>query len=188
MSRPHISCIILAGGEGKRFDHKDKGLIKLNQKPMIEHITDRIKDQVDDIVISANRNIDSYKQFSNKVIKDKNNNFFGPLAGVLSCIPECKHEWILVTPCDTPLLPDNLVNRLNKTDDYKLVVAKSQQQRQLIFLMHKSLKENLNEFLLQGHQKAMSWIELQNPKVITFSTADNTFINVNTQSELESLS
>ena len=187
MDKTSISCIILAGGEGKRFDRQDKGLIELDNKPLIEHIIDRVRPQLDDIVISATRNENTYKKYAKKVIGDKNKNFFGPLAGVSSCINECRHEWILVIPCDTPLLPDDLVSRLSVSGSHKLIVAKSQQQRQLIFLMHASLKENLNEFLLRGHQKAMSWIEMQNPKVVTFSNAGNAFSNINTQTELDSI-
>ena len=187
MDKSRVSCIVLAGGEGKRFNRENKGLIELDQRPLIEHILERISPQVDDIVISANRNIGRYKKYSNRVIEDKNKNFHGPLAGISSCITACKHEWILVIPCDTPLLPENLVDRLCTTSSHKLIVAKSQQQRQLVFLMHISLKENLNEFLLQGHQKAMTWIELQNPKVVIFSHTNNAFLNINTPLELNSI-
>ena len=54
-----FSCIILAGGEGKRAGGSDKGLLLYKEKPLIEHVINTIKFQVDDIVISANRNIDS---------------------------------------------------------------------------------------------------------------------------------
>ena len=59
-----FSCIILAGGEGKRADGMDKGLITYNDKPLIEHVIDAVSFQVDDIVISANRNIENYQKYS----------------------------------------------------------------------------------------------------------------------------
>ena len=71
MDKTSISCIILAGGEGKRFDRQDKGLIELDKKPLIEHIIDRVRPQLDDIVISANRNENTYKKYAKKVIGDK---------------------------------------------------------------------------------------------------------------------
>lgn len=188
MSNQNVSCIILAGGEGKRFNRKDKGLVSLKDKPLIEHIIDRINPQVDDIVISANRNTDDYKKYSDKVIEDKTADFQGPLSGIAACIPECKHQWILVLPCDIPLLPDDLVKKLVAAQGQKLIVAKAHEHRQLVFLMHASLRKNLDEFLDQGHLKAMSWIELQNPTVVMFEGEADAFLNINTLEELEHLS
>lgn len=186
MAKQAVSCIILAGGEGKRFNREDKGLVTFKDKPLIEHIINRITPQVDDIVISANRNINEYKKYSQKVIGDKAGGFQGPLTGITTCIPECNHEWILVIPCDIPVLPDNLVEQLSNTSS-KLIVAKAHEQRQLVFLMHASLKYNLDDFLQQGHQKAMSWIELQKPEVVVFEDEAAMFSNINTPDELNSL-
>ncbi len=183
-----VSCIILAGGEGKRFHREDKGLVTLNNKPMVEHVVNRISAQVDDIVISANRNTDEYKKYSDKVVEDKASDFQGPLSGIITCIPECKHEWILVLPCDIPLLPDDLVERLAAAHNQKLIVARAHEHRQLVFLMHLSLKKNLAEFLRQGHHEAMSWIELQNPAVVMFEGAVGEFLNINTREELNQFS
>jgi len=188
MPNQNVSCIILAGGEGKRFNCEDKGLVTLKGKPLIEHIIDRINPQVDDIVISANRNTDYYKKYSDKVIEDKTANFQGPLSGIAACIPECKHQWILVLPCDIPLLPDDLVKKLAVSDNSKLIVAKAHEHRQLVFLMHVSLKKSLDDFLHQGHHKAMSWIELQNPAVVMFEGEVGAFLNINTLEELKQLS
>lgn len=185
--KTNISCIILAGGEGKRFNRKDKGLVTLNNKPLIQHIIERISPQVDDIIISANRNIDEYKKYTSQVIHDKTDDYQGPLSGIKACIPDCKHEWILVIPCDIPLLPDDLVSRLNDTNNSKLVVAKAHKRRQLVFLMHNSLKDSLDKYLSDGHHKAMSWIELQNPSVVKFEDEAGTFLNINTQEELSSI-
>ena len=187
MNKTAISCIILAGGEARRFNREDKGLVVFNNKPLIEHVCDQISSQVDDIIISANRNIDLYKKYSAKVIKDKTDDFQGPLSGIAACLPECDHEWILVLPCDMPLLPDNLVEKLSSTDNKQLIVVKAHEQKQLIFLMHVSLKTSLENYLKQGNQKAMSWIDLQSPEIVEFNHQDSTFLNINTPDELKTL-
>ena len=187
MTNQPVSCIILAGGEGKRFNCKDKGLVELNGKPLIGHAIEAIAPQVDDIVISANRNIDEYSKYTNKVIKDATGDFQGPLRGIITCLPECKHEWILVVPCDIPLLPKDLVQRLFDANNSKLIVAKAHERRQLVFLMHASLKNDLGEFVKQGHNKAMTWIELQNPSVVIFKNERGSFTNLNTPEDLGSI-
>ena len=52
-----ISCIILAGGKDKRVSGLDKGLVSYKNRPLIEHVIHTVQNQVDDIIISANRNI-----------------------------------------------------------------------------------------------------------------------------------
>jgi len=69
--RTACSCIILAGGEGRRVGGNDKGLLPYKNKRLIEHVIERMSPQVTDIVISANRNIETYSVFhvSSKSLK-----------------------------------------------------------------------------------------------------------------------
>ena len=57
------SWVILAGGQASRMGGKDKGLIELNQKPLIEHVIERLSPQTPRILINANRNQDAYGAF-----------------------------------------------------------------------------------------------------------------------------
>lgn len=79
MSKPektNISALILAGGQSRRFDYQDKGLLPIklqsNQhpikssgsdvaKPMVEHVLDRLTSQVNTVSISCNQNIPKYQ-------------------------------------------------------------------------------------------------------------------------------
>ena len=96
---------------------EDKGLLKLKDKPLVEWVLARIKPQVDEILISANRNLDTYATFGYPVLPDKTEGFAGPLAGIARGLLDAKHELILSTPCDTPFLPDDLVARLKAALD-----------------------------------------------------------------------
>lgn len=188
MSNQLVSCIILAGGEGKRFNREDKGLVKLNNKPLIAHVISRITDQVDDIVISANRNIDIYKQHAAHVVTDQYDNFQGPLAGIAAALPHCQHSWVLVVPCDIPLLPDNLVKLLKTDNTNKLHVIKINGRLQLIFLLHSDLLPEINRYLHQGHHKVMDWVEMQHPVIVELDVNLDAFTNLNTPEQLEQLS
>ena len=76
-----ISAIILSGGRATRMNGLDKGLVQLQQKPLIAHVIARLKPQVDEIFINANREIAQYETFGFPVLKDENEEFIGPLAG-----------------------------------------------------------------------------------------------------------
>ena len=52
-----ITGIILAGGLARRMGGIDKGLIPFLGKPMIAHVIDQLKPQVEDMLINANREI-----------------------------------------------------------------------------------------------------------------------------------
>ncbi|QSA19931.1 NTP transferase domain-containing protein, partial [Vibrio furnissii] len=39
------SWVILAGGQASRMGGNDKGLIKLNDKPLVQHVLERLQPQ-----------------------------------------------------------------------------------------------------------------------------------------------
>ena len=123
-----ITAVILAGGKGSRLGGQDKGLVSYQNKPLIQHVLDKIEPQVGQIIINANRNQDDYAKFDYPVISDELSDFQGPLAGFLTGMKTCNTDYILTLPCDGPDLPDDLVSRLvneleDKTAENNLVVA-----------------------------------------------------------------
>lgn len=187
IKRKNISCIILAGGKGSRFNNQDKGLVKFKDKPLIEHVINIIQPQVDDIVISANRNIDSYNNYSSNVVQDNDENFCGPLSGIASAIPHCKHEWILIVPCDMPLLPTGLVTQMQENmNDQLACIAEANGRLQLVLFMHSSLLSSIQDSLSQKHYKLIKWAKSQNHIIVQFDD-DAAFNNVNTPEQLAQL-
>ena len=77
-----ISGVILAGGQGRRMGGIDKGLVDFLGKPLVAHVIQRLGPQVDEILINANREIESYSSFGHEVIQDDIEGFAGPLAGL----------------------------------------------------------------------------------------------------------
>jgi molybdenum cofactor guanylyltransferase len=93
---------------------EDKGLIELNAKPLVQHVIDAIQPQVSAILINANRNQARYESFGYPVINDSLLNYQGPLAGFITAMQALKTEDMLTLPCDGPLVPADLVERLHK--------------------------------------------------------------------------
>ena len=52
--RTKILGVVLAGGKGTRIGNQDKGLLKINNKTLIEHAIERLSPQVADVIINAN--------------------------------------------------------------------------------------------------------------------------------------
>ena len=185
MKTHSISCIILAGGESKRMNGEDKGLVNFNGQPLIAHVINALNNQVDDFVISANRNTERYQQFSMNVIPD-NSEKHGPLSGIAAALPICKHEQVLVIPCDMPYLPNDLVDRLVANIEHRnIAIVEVLQRFQLVFLMNRSLLASVQEHLISDKHKLMRWVETCSPAIIDFSDTAEAFRNINSVLDLD---
>jgi molybdenum cofactor guanylyltransferase len=186
-----ISAIILSGGRATRMNGVDKGLVQLQQKPLIAHVIARLRPQVDAILINANREIATYESFDLPVLKDENNEFIGPLAGFLLGLKHAKHEYVLTVPCDSPLLPLDLVERLLNgmaASRMDIACASSDQNTHPVFcLMKKSVLPSLTEYLASGERKVSTWQKNQKYVEVDFSDCSEAFTNLNTFEDLAAL-
>ena len=174
-----VSCIILAGGEGKRVGGVDKGLLEYRGKPLIEHVIEKVSPQVDDIVISANRNTKRYQLYSQKVISDESEQYLGPLAGINAALTHCQHDRVLIVACDTPFLPSDIIYRfLSRQPDTHIHIASTNNKLQLVMLIHKNLQGSIAHSLEEGQLRLMQWAISQKPEIVEFENG-SAFINFN---------
>jgi len=84
------------------MDDEDKGLLSLQGRPLVQHSIERLQAQGGAIIISANRNRESYAGLGFPVIADGKAGFCGPLAGILAGLKAMRSEWLQCIPCDKP--------------------------------------------------------------------------------------
>jgi len=135
-----IGCI-LAGGLARRMGGGDKGLIRLDGRPILDHVIERLKPQVERIVLNANGDPARFAVYGLPIMADPVEGFAGPLAGVLAGLrwaeaetPEATH--VVTAATDTPFLPSDLVARLVQAADdagADLAVAASGGRRHPVF-------------------------------------------------------
>ena len=173
----------------------DKGLVMLQQKPLIAHVIARLKPQVDEVLINANREIAQYETFGLPVLQDDNDEFLGsyigPLAGFSLGLQHAKHDYVLTVPCDSPLLPLNLVERLLEgmlASRMDIAVAGSDKNAHPVFcLMKKSVLPSLTDYLTSGERKVSTWQKSQKYLEVDFSECNEAFTNLNTFDDLNAL-
>lgn len=186
-----VSSIILSGGRATRMNGVDKGLVLLQNKPLVQHVITRLTSQVDEILINANREITTYQAFGYPVLLDETDNFLGPLAGFLLGLKHAKHEYVLSVPCDSPLLPLDLAERLYKSmaeSNADIAVATSDGDTHPVFcLMKKSVLPSLQAFLENGERKVSAWQKSQQYVEVDFSDCPDCFVNLNTLEDLKAL-
>ena len=184
-SLTNITGVILAGGRGARMGGVDKGLIKLNGRPLVEHVIQRLQPQVPHIIISANRNHDEYARYGFAVVSDEvESNDAGPLAGILSALTHATTDYILTVPCDAPRLPHDLAARLLlqlQRDRTRAGMAHDGTRPQPIFaLLHTSLQDDVRRALRAGEYKVGRWLQNYGCSTADFSDCAECFINLNT--------
>ncbi len=186
-----ITGIVLAGGKGRRMGGADKGLVEFLGKPLVAHAIQRLEPQVNEILISANREIKRYSGFGYPVVPDEIEGFAGPLAGLHKGLLLAKHPYVLTVPCDTPLLPMSLATRLMRgllDRDADVAIAKTGLQPHPVFcLCRRALLPHLQDFLQGGGRKFEEWYGDLEAAEVLFNDTPQAFININTREELQCL-
>lgn len=112
---PPCSILLLAGGRGQRMGGQDKGLIEWQGEPLIAHLQRKVRSLTDDLIISCNRNRERYAPFADQLVTDDEQDFPGPLAGILAGLKAARHGHLLVLPCDVPRIDAPLLQAMRET-------------------------------------------------------------------------
>ena len=186
--KSNTTGVILAGGKARRLGGRDKGLVLLAGKPLVQYVLEAITPQVERVKINANRNQDDYTAFNCPVISDELDNYCGPLAGMASCLAEIDTPYMVTAPCDSPFIPDDLVKRLFlklEQNDAEISVAHNGERIQPVFVLMKStLRHSILGFLDKGERKIDKWFDQHKLAITDFSDQPDTFININTEDDL----
>ncbi len=186
-----ISAIILSGGRATRMNGVDKGLVLLQNKPLIQHVIERLIPQADEILINANRELAQYQAMGYPVLQDEVEDFLGPLAGFSLGLQHGKHDYVLTVPCDSPLLPVDLAQRLMAAlveNNAEIAVATSEDSTHPVFcLCKKTVLPSLTAYLQQGERRVSTWQKSQQYIEVDFSDCNEAFTNLNTFEDLAAL-
>lgn len=181
----------------------DKGLQNFNGTPLALHTLLRLQMQtgglVGELMLNANRNLAAYEAFGVPVWPDSLSDYAGPLAGFMTGLERCETPFLLTVPCDTPLFPLDLAQRLaqafeDDATDIAMAAAREddgQVRTQPVFcLMRVTLLESLVAFTQAGGRKIDRWTDQHRTRVVTFDQPGDdprAFCNTNTVAELHAL-
>ncbi|RMF18916.1 MAG: molybdenum cofactor guanylyltransferase [Gammaproteobacteria bacterium] len=186
-----LSALILAGGQGRRMNGADKGLLKLEDTAFAERLTRMFRPHCLHVLISCNRNSDIYRQMADISFEDQESGFPGPLQGLESARPHLSTPWLLVTPCDTPRLDARYVTRMTEgLDDTPVsirVAHDGTRLQNLHLLVHRRDLDVLHEYLERGQRSVWGWLETAGYTPVDFSDCPELFMNVNTPEDLSRL-
>lgn len=186
-----IDAGIIAGGLGSRLDGADKGLLHWQGIEFAKYIAARLKPYSRKLIINCNRNREQYQQLADIVVSDADSDFNGPLAGLQSLLNASDAEYLLVSPCDTPALPEDFAERmlacLEKNPGATIAVDDGEHLHPLHLLIPVALAESIEQYLAAGERRMIKWLKQNNLVCCDFSDQPDSFLNVNSKEEMTAL-
>ncbi len=195
MNRLPITGLILAGGRGMRLSGLDKGLQYFRDQPQVAQLSQGLQPQVNLLLISANRHLEQYQAYTrdaDHVITDTLQDYQGPLAGIAAGLTASMHfapthQWLLVVPCDSPLIAPNFANKMyhcTQDQNVECIIAVCGEKWQHAHLLLKcSLADSLQAYLASGQRRIRDWLHAQRYALCYWPDGDPSFINLNTKAD-----
>ncbi len=187
-NRAEITGLVLAGGRATRMGGIDKGLFEFRGRRLVERVIERLSPQVGSLLISANRNIDTYRALGFPVLLDANDGpepFPGPLAGMLAGLRAAPTPWLAAVPCDAPFFPTDLVSRLAASlGGSRASVACTGDAIEPVFcLLQTNLAGDLAAALAHGERRVEAWLRGIGAASAVFPRGED-FANFNTRQDV----
>lgn len=187
-SQTKVAGVVLAGGRSRRMNFQDKGLQLFRGKPLISYSFSALCPIVDELMINANQNLETYQNFGVPVISDLTQNFSGALAGVLAAMTYSDADLLVIVPCDAPFITTVQLQHLlseHEKSGSEISVACTGEQIHSVFLVVKTyLKTSLENYLANDEHKVQKWLEQHHTHYVDFGENATGFENINTISEL----
>ena len=191
--------LLLAGGQSRRMGGGDKTLRLLGGIPLLERVIERLRPQIDALVLNANGDPARFARCALPVVPDSVPGFAGPLAGVLAGLDwaathrsDC--HYVVSVATDAPFLPADLVVRLAEGLDEAgadLSCATTGGRSHPVFgLWPVRLRDDLRGALVdQGIRKVDLWTARHKLATVPFSDQPvDPFFNANRPEDLETAS
>jgi molybdopterin-guanine dinucleotide biosynthesis protein A len=167
----------------------DKGWVSFRGRPMVRHVIERLEPQVDRLILNAPP-LAHWQALEYPLAPDQFGGFLGPLAGIQAGLGAATTKWVLCVPCDAPLLPPDLAERLSnrqaQTGATCVSVVVGDRAHPVFALVNVGLAAELERYLASGARKVESWFESVGGVSCDFPD-QKAFVNLNTTEELRSL-
>ena len=155
------TLLILAGGQGRRMGGRDKGLVEVDGRPLIDQLLAAVTPAPGRIVISANRNLPAYQRRADTVVSDQRPDYPGPMAGLEAALAVCQGP-VLCLPCDLLAPPAAMITGLlnELTPDQVRVAEDDHGLQPLCMALHaQPWQASISAYLDSGGRSVRGWLQ-----------------------------
>ncbi|MBN9545695.1 MAG: molybdenum cofactor guanylyltransferase [Alphaproteobacteria bacterium] len=179
--------VILAGGSSRRYG-SDKALMRLGERSLLAHVIERMRPQVDQLVISG----PSRPGCSLPAIPDGQSGQ-GPLMGLCTAMhwAEARQLPLIATvACDTPFIPADCIERFRNAigSRHCAVASRSGEMQPTCTLWRTSAIDRVEAALASGVRSLRAAIGFVDNVIVEFqqeSDREDPFFNINRPQDME---
>lgn len=166
----------------------DKGLQLVGEQSLVACVHAAMAPQVDEVMISANRNIEAYAAIA-PTWRDRHTGFAGPLAGIEVALEVAADRWLATVPVDCPTPPADLVSRLHAAlQDHpqaRCAAVFDGERVQPLFALYRDGLGDAARRALRDNIGPWCWQREIGCVQVDFSDCRHAFRNLNSQAELD---
>ncbi len=188
--RRPISCIVLAGGEGKRLD-TDKAFLRIGGRVLIEGIVEKMARIGDEVIIVTN-SPQKYGHLEARLVGDIYPGK-GALGGIYSGLRAARSDYGLVVACDMPFLDLRLLRYMILLSSGRDVVIPrvGELTEPLHAIYSKECLQPMERLLSAGRLKIIDFFPevrvryIEEQEIKLFDPQCLSFFNINTPADLQ---
>ena len=146
---------ILAGGAGRRWGHRDKGLIVRGGQPLVATLCSPRPSAAREILICCRDNAHLYQHYGDRVLCETRSHA-GPCAGIVALAAAAQSATLVVLPVDLIGAPEDVIATLEtawREDDTALVLSDEAGRHSPCIRLCTSLLPRCEAYVDQGGQK-----------------------------------
>lgn len=187
----NISAVVLAGGKSTRMKGNNKAYLTYKNEKFIDIILKTLENEFSNIYISVDHK-EKYKNFGYELIEDLFSEI-GPISGIYSSLKYVESDFILVFPCDMPLINVEVVKCLLRNvqnEDLCIVLKSSNKIYPLCGVYSKKALPIIKEMIDIKDFKLRNLVEKLHGRIILLNEEnlnEELLINVNDPNEYDKL-
>ena len=160
---------ILAGGQGRRWGGRDKGLIIWRGRPLIDHICQARPAAAAELLICCRSNARFYQHYGDRVLSETRE-LAGPCAGIVALLAANTAPSLIVVPVDLIGAPERVMRLLEqewRDDDVALVLHDAEGRHSPCVRLRSEVKPVCEAYLDSGGKKTVDLYRANKTRSLT---------------------
>ena len=184
LSPRRATAILLAGGRSGRMG-RDKALLPIRGRPLLQYIYEQLEPSFDEVLVSAS-DAAAYAFLGTRVVPDRIPGL-GPLMGIASCLLASRNELNFVVACDMPVIDLPRVRRmLAEAEGYDVVVPRDVDGHwEPLFAIYRKTAAVAAEKILDGGGRRVDDIYRDLEVRVAAEGPDPSLVNINEEVDYE---
>ncbi|GAA5587967.1 molybdenum cofactor guanylyltransferase [Acinetobacter calcoaceticus] len=188
---PDTDLVILAGGQARRMQGKNKLLQQFDQEIQLLKIYRKFCDEVSKIWVNSYRDCTVYQKIIPEIqcFSDDQEGFFGPLMGMKSAWSHVQADFILFIPCDITFIPAGVLSKMHQTlseaeNSQAVFISINEQNLYPFCLLKRESLATIEKHLADNQLSIRKCLDDLKPQIVKYENPIS-FHSINSERELK---